>query len=137
MILTKATAIIAITIIILLFNWVTEILIGFLKLTCSVFIRTYVSQIKCFIFVHCITKTLIRIFAFSRSTAMTEDTSVNQRYSVQGEYLFFYYYNLHCNSLYIRRFSVFFRSFPLSISTVKVTKSTIFCGFVHIYWGNP
>ena len=123
----------------------TEILIGFLKLSCSVFIRTYVSQIKCFIFVHvkcfifvhCITKTLIRIFAFSRSTAMTEDTSVNQRYSVQGEHLFFYYYNLHCNSLYIRRFSVFFRSFPLRISSVKVTKSTIFCGFVHIYRGNP
>ena len=29
------------------------------------------------------------------------------------------------------------RSFPLRVSSVNVTKSTVFCGFGHIYWRNP
>ena len=28
-------------------------------------------------------------------------------------------------------------NFPLRVSSVNVTKSTVFCGFGHIYWGNP
>ena len=28
-------------------------------------------------------------------------------------------------------------SFPLRISSVNVTKSTVYCGFDHIYWRNP
>ena len=28
-------------------------------------------------------------------------------------------------------------SFSLRISSVNVTKSTVNCGFGHIYWGNP
>ena len=28
-------------------------------------------------------------------------------------------------------------SFPLSISSVNVTKSAVFCGFGYIYWKNP
>ena len=28
-------------------------------------------------------------------------------------------------------------SFPLTISSVNVTKSTVSCGFGHIYWRNP
>ena len=37
---------------------------------------------------------------------MTENTFANQRYSVQGEYLYFYLYNLQCaKSVQIRSFS--------------------------------
>ena len=60
----------------------------------------------------------IRLYA-----SVPEDTKtmheISSKYSLQ---------NLHCTKKW---------SFPSWISSVNVTKSTVSCGFGHIYWRNP